>query len=81
MCSISERKKKITIVYDNQSNNRLKSGRGFSLLMDCICTFEKFQNMKDKYLEKCLEYNGKAERLISDGAAVIIKVSGFCATD
>jgi len=47
----------------------------------CGLTFEKFQSMKDKPLGKCPECDGKVQRLISGGAAVIFKGSGFYATD
>jgi len=48
---------------------------------DCGYTFEKFQSMKDKPLEKCPECNGKVQRLIGGGAGIIFKGSGFYATD
>jgi len=48
---------------------------------DCGYMFEKFQSMKDKPIAKCPKCNGKVQRLISGGAAVIFKGSGFYATD
>jgi putative FmdB family regulatory protein len=48
---------------------------------DCGCTFEKFQSMKDKALERCPKCNGTVHRLISGGAGVIFKGSGLYATD
>jgi putative FmdB family regulatory protein len=47
----------------------------------CGYTFEKFQSMKDKSLEKCPKCNGNVQRLISGGAGVIFKGPGFYATD
>ena len=43
--------------------------------------FEKFQRMSDEPLKKCPECGGPARRLISAGAGVIFKGSGFYATD
>jgi len=48
---------------------------------DCGCTFEKFQNMKDKPVAKCTTCGGKVQRLIGTGSCVIFKGSGFYATD
>ena len=48
---------------------------------DCSYTFEKFQSMKDKPIAKCPKCNGNVQRLISGGAGVIFKGSGFYATD
>jgi putative FmdB family regulatory protein len=47
----------------------------------CGYTFEKFQNMKDKPLAKCPRCNSTVQRLISGGAGVIFKSSGFYTTD
>lgn len=47
----------------------------------CGHTFEKFQNISAKPLSKCPQCGGKAQRLISGGAAVIFKGPGFYATD
>ena len=48
---------------------------------DCGHTFDKFQSMKDEPLAECPECNGKVRRLISGGAGVIFKGSGFYAND
>jgi len=48
---------------------------------DCGFTFEKFQSMKDKPLEKCPKCDGRVQRLISSGGGIIFKGSGFYATD
>ncbi|MBE9569719.1 MAG: zinc ribbon domain-containing protein [Proteobacteria bacterium] len=48
---------------------------------DCGYMFEKFQSMKDKPIAKCPKCDGTVRRLISGGAAVIFKGSGFYATD
>ena len=48
---------------------------------DCGYRFESFQGIKDEPLEKCPKCNGKVQRLISGGAGVIFKGSGFYATD
>ncbi len=47
----------------------------------CGFTFEKFQSMKDKPIKKCPKCDGTVQRLISGGAGVIFKGSGFYATD
>ena len=47
----------------------------------CGYIFEKFQNMKDKPITKCPRCNGTVQRLISGGAGVIFKGSGFYVTD
>jgi len=49
--------------------------------IDCGLVFEAFQNMKDKPLKKCPECNGNVQRLISGGAGVIFKGSGFYEND
>ena len=49
--------------------------------LDCGITFEKFQKISDKALKKCISCNGKVKRLISSGAGIIFKGSGFHATD
>ena len=46
----------------------------------CGYMFEKFQSMKDKPIAKCPKCDGIVRRLISGGAAVIFKGSGFYAT-
>ena len=47
----------------------------------CKHIFEVFQSMADKRLEKCPKCGGKVKRLISGGAGVIFKGSGFYETD
>jgi putative FmdB family regulatory protein len=47
----------------------------------CKTVFEVFQKMSDKPFAKCPECGGAAKRLISGGAGVIFKGSGFYATD
>ena len=47
----------------------------------CGVTFEQFQNITDKPLKKCPSCQGKVKRLISKGAGIIFKGSGFYATD
>jgi putative FmdB family regulatory protein len=48
---------------------------------DCGYTFEKFQNMKDKSIEKCPKCEGRVRRLISGGVGIIFKGSSFHITD
>lgn len=47
----------------------------------CGYMFEKFQSMSDKPLQNRPHCNGKVQRLISGGAGIIFKGSGFYATD
>ena len=47
----------------------------------CRYTFEAFQKITDKPLKRCPECGGKLRRLISGGAGLIFKGSGFYATD
>ena len=47
----------------------------------CKITFERFQSMKDEPVKKCPECGGPVRRLISAGAGVIFKGSGFYSTD
>jgi putative FmdB family regulatory protein len=47
----------------------------------CEITFERFQNIKDEPIKKCPECEGPVRRLISAGAGVIFKGSGFYITD
>ena len=47
----------------------------------CDTTFEYFQNMSDKPLDKCPDCNGKVRRLVSGGSGLIFKGSGFYLTD
>ena len=43
--------------------------------------FELFQSMTDEPVEKCPECGAKSERLLSSGAGLIFKGSGFYITD
>jgi len=42
----------------------------------CGHTFEAFQKITDKHLNKCPRCNNKVKRLISSGAGIIFKGSG-----
>lgn len=48
---------------------------------DCGFKFEEFQSIVDAPLEKCPSCQGKLERLLSGGAGLIFKGSGFYITD
>ncbi len=43
---------------------------------DCGCRFERFQKMSDAPVSVCPDCGGKVRRVISAGAAVIVKGSG-----
>ncbi len=47
----------------------------------CAHEFDEFQSMKDKSLETCPKCQGVIIRVISGGAGVIFKGSGFYQTD
>lgn len=47
----------------------------------CGHCFEKFQSMKDRPVRVCPVCKGKVQRLISTGAGIIFKGSGFYETD
>ena len=47
----------------------------------CRRTFEVFQKITDKHLNKCPKCKGKVKRLIGKGVGIIFKGSGFYATD
>lgn len=47
----------------------------------CGIRFELFQSMAEKPRSRCPECRGKVERLISGGAGVLFKGSGFYTTD
>ena len=47
----------------------------------CGHAFEFLQGITDEPLKKCPECSGKIKRLISTGAGVILKGSGFYQTD
>jgi putative FmdB family regulatory protein len=48
---------------------------------DCKYTFDEFQKITDKPLTKCPKCGGTLRRLISGGAGLIFKGSGFYVTD
>ncbi len=47
----------------------------------CGHMFEKFQSIKDDPVKKCPECGKKVEKIITPGAGVIFKGSGFYQTD
>ena len=47
----------------------------------CSHKFDHFQSMRDKPLTKCPKCKGKINRLISGGAGVIFRGTGFYQTD
>ena len=47
----------------------------------CGISFELEQRMSDKPRKRCLECRGKVIRIISGGGGIILKGSGFYATD
>jgi putative FmdB family regulatory protein len=48
---------------------------------DCGTRFERFQSITDEAIQDCPECKGKVKRLISAGAGLIFKGSGFYTTD
>jgi putative FmdB family regulatory protein len=48
---------------------------------DCGHRFTKFQNITESPVQTCPECSGSVRRLISGGAGVVFKGSGFHATD
>ena len=48
---------------------------------DCEHVFEKFQSMSDDPVETCPKCDGSVRRLISGGAGLVFKGSGFYITD
>lgn len=51
------------------------------LCENCGYRFEKFQKITDEPIKKCPRCGGKVKRLISGGAGLIFKGSGFYETD
>jgi len=49
--------------------------------LDCKEHFDIFQSITAEPIKNCPKCNGKAKRLISSGAGIIFKGSGFYATD
>jgi len=49
--------------------------------LNCGHNFEAFQKMSDKHLSSCPLCGKEVRRLISSGAGIIFKGSGFYATD
>jgi len=47
----------------------------------CDHSFERFQNMTDKPLQRCPLCRCKVKRIFGTGAGIIFKGSGFYATD
>ena len=48
---------------------------------NCKDVFEHFQKITDKPLEICPKCQGKVKRLVSAGAGIILKGSGFYSND
>jgi putative FmdB family regulatory protein len=49
--------------------------------LDCKIHFDEFQRMSDSKLRKCPKCGGRLNRIISGGAGLIFKGSGFYITD
>lgn len=49
--------------------------------VECGHRFDAFQNMSDEALTECEHCKGPVKRLISGGAGIIFKGSGFYVTD
>jgi putative FmdB family regulatory protein len=47
----------------------------------CKCHFEEFQSITEKPLARCPKCGGRVRRLISAGAGLLFKGSGFYTTD
>ena len=47
----------------------------------CGLKFERFQNIKEEPIRECPECSGPVKKLISAGAGIIFKGSGFYITD
>ncbi|KJJ85588.1 regulatory protein, FmdB family [Candidatus Omnitrophus magneticus] len=48
---------------------------------ECDYSFERFQSIKDEPIDKCPKCNLAVERVITTGAGLIFKGSGFYETD
>jgi putative FmdB family regulatory protein len=48
---------------------------------ECGIHFDEFQRMSDPPIRKCPKCGGRVKRIISGGAGLIFKGSGFYATD
>lgn len=48
---------------------------------ECGLNFERFQNITDVPVTNCPECGGKVKRLLSGGAGILFKGSGFYETD
>jgi putative FmdB family regulatory protein len=48
---------------------------------ECGIHFDEFQRMSDPLIRKCPKCGGRVKRIISGGAGLIFKGSGFYATD
>jgi len=51
------------------------------LCLSCQHKFEEFQRISEPPLETCPRCGGKVERLLSGGAGLLFKGSGFYKTD
>jgi putative FmdB family regulatory protein len=49
--------------------------------MECSHRFEVFQSIKDNPLDACVKCGGSVKKLISSGAGIIFKGSGFYVND
>ncbi len=49
--------------------------------MECAHRFDVFQSIKDAPVETCKKCGGKVRKLISSGAGIIFKGSGFYVND
>lgn len=49
--------------------------------LKCGHVFERFQSIKDPPVSRCPSCKGKVRKLISSGAGIIFKGSGFYQTD
>lgn len=49
--------------------------------LDCQLRFEEFQTMTEDAIKECPECKGQVKRLISAGAGLLFKGTGFYITD